>query len=441
MVSCSNNSSSITANVTTSNRQLTDTTNQIKKPYTLSTTPSLITNITSSQSSSNPNGGNLLILPDSSTIQLITTPTSGQHQSAIPNSPEFIKSSRSSCNKTSRKIADIDLANTPQFIDTASIPTTTKLPTNILIKLVEILRSNNTTATTVFPNSAIQMIPPTMSAEQLKNAQSNSQIAVTTSQGQIVLIESPSSTKNIKTNTAASDADDENDDFENEDIDLDLDSYHSDTNQPPPNKRSILTIQTSTSGEICLVDEDMSHRSAINKSTKIRHINHHHLLNSPGNYGHQQQKSSRSNSIDQLLAAAAVTSAQSPTESSANASSNECQSNLSRKNLNTIVEAIKHVEGFVNPYTTAVTEQNSADLTTTSTKTCQVSSSGDDNPNLSSLSSTSSNNPLKQPQQITAEQQAHKPPKKRKYTTEDSIQNTTNSDLTEQKQSRYFNIF
>ena len=186
-------------------------------------------------------------------------------------------------------------------------------------------------------------------------------------------------------------------------------------------------------------------------------------------------KSSRSNSIDQLIAAAAVTGLQSENSTSnSNDTKEQSISNLidledipsgktdeeplrankieikntdsslnelsvSRKNLNTIVEAIFHVEGNLIYGMEDEVPENDASILMMPSSSCDATSS---------TSCSSSNGlvfGLNQQNSATQFLQLQKPPKKRKYTTEDITQTlphhlddqtltTTNEYITKTKQ-------
>lgn len=204
------------------------------------------------------------------------------------------------------------------------------------------------------------------------------------------------------------------------------DAQHALSNKP---EKSILMISQTDTQE--------------NQQASVTSLSNQHLKNVS-----LANKSSRSNSIDQLIAAAAVTANSStcmsplsplhsplasqlttPTLTSKTSTidvlskqlpkESANQENLSRKNLNTIVEAIFHVEGA----------KRLDELTSTS-QIGQLPHSADSLPSSSyvasssGVSSTSSSQPaLASNQSVKKEQeqyqQQQKPPKKRKYTTED----------------------
>lgn len=153
-------------------------------------------------------------------------------------------------------------------------------------------------------------------------------------------------------------------------------------------------------------------------------------------------KSSRSNSIDQLIAAAAVTAhgstcmsplspSNSPTGSShkANDASQTAEDaanelTVSRKNLNTIVEAIFHVEG-------ASRMDELVDYN-------EIAKQQKYQNSLPSSSYTASSSGMSTQQKEEVQQQ-QKPPKKRKYTTEDITQTQEDpQQSTPAKQSNQF---
>lgn len=237
------------------------------------------------------------------------------------------------------------------------------------------------------------------------------------------------------------------------------------TNQEPSEPSALLnTYQTSTENEqkkstnnendesrILITSskinlhQDAQHRTTATSTVKKTgphqpenqqlHISNNHLKNAT-----MASKSSRSNSIDQLIAAAAVTAnssacmsplspLHSPVANSKatadSAQSDSADSNeltVSRKNLNTIVEAIFHVEGtsrldeLVDH--TALAKQYQQSMPSSS---CTASSS------------TSSKD------QDQHNHQQHKPPKKRKYTTEDISQ--TQDDNQQQSPAKPTNQF
>lgn len=158
--------------------------------------------------------------------------------------------------------------------------------------------------------------------------------------------------------------------------------------------------------------------SCLNKKSPVDGLTNNHLKNAVN-------KSSRSNSIDQLIAAAAATahsstcmSPLSPSNSPTGAPKNNDQQDevsmneltVSRKNLNTIVEAIFHVEG-----------------------TSRLEELVDHTLPSSSYTASSSSIPLKD-----SDHQQQKPPKKRKYTTEEISHNVENQSSVLQKQSNHF---
>lgn len=361
------------ASINPVNRQLTDTTNQQKKTVCLP----LYDQNTSFQNRSGEievgsTSGNLLIINDiEPTIQLIT-----------------------------RDISDISEFKSAHRHKQVSSPTGLKLPSNILLKLVDILRKpahNTLSLTNSLMPATIQMIPKNINPSSFDQD----------------IAKSPHSEILIKSTIAtASDADDEIDDIDNEDTDET--DYQSDTNSNLNHKlRELLNVQNR---DFCLTNVEkkaMTDQCRIfpTKTKKFRHLKQLSGITSPVGLG---QKSSRSNSIDQLIAAAAVTSVRSPTpiplqavESvSASSSSGECQI-ISRKNLNTIVEAIKHVEGFTENITSV--EPNS------------VASSADENPTTSTTASAS-NASGNTKNQHEFESQTLKPPKKRKYAADDRSQ-------------------
>lgn len=123
-----------------------------------------------------------------------------------------------------------------------------------------------------------------------------------------------------------------------------------------------------------------------------------------------QTKSSRSNSIDQLIAAAAVTAQSSQLSP---LSPSQVDGALPRKNLNlnTIFEAIKHVEG--KSYTEEILI-------------------GAETPSLS-FQAPQQHHHQQQQQPTDKLSQQQKPPKKRKYTTEDITETFQPSPLIEQQ--------
>lgn len=163
-------------------------------------------------------------------------------------------------------------------------------------------------------------------------------------------------------------------------------------------------------------------------------------------------KSSRSNSIDQLIAAAAVTAhgstcmsplspSNSPTGGSnkandASQTADEAAANeltVSRKNLNTIVEAIFHVEGASRmdelvDYTEIAKQQQQRYQNSLPSSSYTASSSG--------TSTTTT-----QQKEETAVQQQQKPPKKRKYTTEDITQTQEDPQQSTQPQAKQSHQF
>ena len=155
-------------------------------------------------------------------------------------------------------------------------------------------------------------------------------------------------------------------------------------------------------------------------------LTNNHLKNAIG-------KSSRSNSIDQLIAAAAVTAhgstCMSPLSPSNSPTGVHCRASegalplgdeaapseltVSRKNLNTIVEAIFHVEGA-----------SRLDDLVDHGELARQESYQNSLPSSSYTASSSASTPARDQEQTQQQQQQQqqKPPKKRKYTTEDITQ-------------------
>lgn len=405
------------------------------------------------------------------------------------NQPSKIRKPASKQND-SNDIQDSSVSNLNQQPNSISIEL--KQPhdsTNILLKIIESL-----TTPTVVSSSLHNLI--------------NSKIDNNTIEHQI----EESNRKQSEINKNGSDADDENE--ENELLDESTEYISSELNNETKN---VLTIQTTNNDlatdldeKNCFYSPNSTNSNDLNalpvkriksKSCKIRHLHSHiHSIssNSPNqiNNNFTSNKSSRSNSIDQLIAAAAVTaqstssspcsilspsspqtslshpqpvstilrppsissqqsqqnliltsstaslatSSSLPSSSSSNSTGsgllisavnnsvdNDVNS-LSRKNLNTIVEAIKHVEG--NYYTDEFDSLNKIHSQKVSTSQDQASTS-----TLASTSASSDSNSLanSSPANISpllksiksppsTIQQQQKPPKKRKYTTEDISQ-------------------
>lgn len=125
---------------------------------------------------------------------------------------------------------------------------------------------------------------------------------------------------------------------------------------------SKINEQTSTTSETISKKVAPKQPENTTNSNQQLHISNNHLKNVT-----MTSKSSRSNSIDQLIAAAAVTANSSAcmsplsplhspvanTKTADSAQSDSVDSNeltVSRKNLNTIVEAIFHVEGMKHDF-------------------------------------------------------------------------------------------
>lgn len=366
------------------NRQLTDTTNQLNKiawqpVYHVNNMPQSL-NISGGIEIGS--SGNLLILNTNSesAIQFFSTQTS-------KTSPE------SECKLECESRRKIDIGMDDSHAN--------KLTSNIVLKFVDALH-NSSSSSDLSLSTTNSLIPATI--QMIPNNLNQKPTAV----------QSPHSILLIKpATTIASDADDEIDDLENDETD-DIEYYSDTTITKRPNK---LNMQISGDCYITDIDEDESNivrsHPFQRKSTKIRH--NFSKIASSGGFGH---KPSRSNSIDQLIAAAAVTSVESitlqPTESTLASSSNGEGQGLHRKNLNAIVEAIKHVEGI---------SENKAHNNTENIGSCTLTNITDDSPSSSTTASSSSACPLvNNKSQNNIETETHKPPKKRKYTTEDDSQ-------------------